>query len=141
MVAVTKNGSKADIGGVVDTINKRVSGEFYIFVSLRRNHSMVSAGKNWKVQKTATGRNQQPKQLRKSWDQRSKERARNNATKTIERQLKADKQAAKDAKRAVSLERKKLREEQERMQALAAKMSAKRLERLKKREMRKKARV
>jgi len=27
MVAVTKNGSKADIGGVVDTINKRVSGK------------------------------------------------------------------------------------------------------------------
>lgn len=45
------------------------------------------------------------------------------------------------AKRAVSLERKKLREEQERMEALAAKMSAKRLERLKKREARKKARV
>jgi rRNA-processing protein CGR1 len=39
------------------------------------------------------------------------------------------------------LERKKLREEQERMEALAAKMSAKRLERLKKREARKKARV
>ncbi|KAI8641699.1 hypothetical protein BD408DRAFT_203829 [Parasitella parasitica] len=123
MVAVTKNGSKADVGGVIDTINKRVS------------------GKNWKIQKTATGRNQQPKQLRKSWDQRSKERARNDTTKNLERQLKADKQAVKDAKRAVSLERKKLREEQERIEALAAKMSAKRLERLKRREARKKARV
>ncbi|KAI8372504.1 hypothetical protein EDC96DRAFT_50895 [Choanephora cucurbitarum] len=78
MVAVTKNNSKANVGGVVDTVNKRVS------------------GKNWKVQKSATVRNQQPKQLRRSWDQRSKERARNDAVKTLERQLKADKQAAKD---------------------------------------------
>ncbi|KAF1807414.1 hypothetical protein FB192DRAFT_1355632 [Mucor lusitanicus] len=78
MVAVTKNGSKADVGGVVDTINKRVS------------------GKNWKIQKTATARNQQPKQLRKNWDQRSKERARNDATKSLEKQLKAEKQAEKD---------------------------------------------
>lgn len=34
MVAVTKNGSKADIGGVVDTINKRVSGKFSIKIML-----------------------------------------------------------------------------------------------------------
>ncbi|KAI8084360.1 uncharacterized protein B0P05DRAFT_535225 [Gilbertella persicaria] len=78
MVAVTKDNSKADIAGVVDTINKRVS------------------GKNWKIQKSATVRNQQPKQLRRNWEQRSKERARNDVVKTLERQLKAEKQAAKD---------------------------------------------
>lgn len=57
---------------------------------------MKCLGKNWKIQKTATSRTQQPKQLRKNWDQRSKERARNDATKTLEKQLKADKQAEKD---------------------------------------------
>jgi rRNA-processing protein CGR1 len=39
------------------------------------------------------------------------------------------------------LERKKIKEEKDRMEALAAKMSAKRLERRKRREARKKARV
>jgi hypothetical protein len=34
MVAVTKNGSKADIGGVVDNINKRVSGKFSVEIML-----------------------------------------------------------------------------------------------------------
>lgn len=63
---------------------------------LRLGRSNLNQGKNWKVQKSATVRNQQPKQLRRSWDQRSKERARNDAVKTLERQLKADKQAAKD---------------------------------------------
>lgn len=57
---------------------------------------MINIGKNWKIQKSATGRTQQPKQLRKTWDQRSKERARNDAVKTLERELKAEKQAEKD---------------------------------------------
>lgn len=32
MVAVTKNASKADVGGVVDTINKRVSGKVTLLI-------------------------------------------------------------------------------------------------------------
>lgn len=44
-------------------------------------------------------------------------------------------------KREITLERKKIKEEKDRMEALAAKMSAKRLERRKRREARKKARV
>jgi hypothetical protein len=33
MVAVTKDNSKADIAGVVDTINKRVSGNYLQFLN------------------------------------------------------------------------------------------------------------
>lgn len=33
MVALTKNNSKADVAGVVDTINKRVSGKFITMYS------------------------------------------------------------------------------------------------------------
>ncbi|KAI9361316.1 hypothetical protein BD770DRAFT_317679 [Pilaira anomala] len=78
MVALTKNNSKADVAGVVDTINKRVS------------------GKNWKIQKSATVRTQMPKSLRKNWEQRTKERSRDASAKTLEKSLKAEKQAVKD---------------------------------------------
>ncbi|CDH53755.1 predicted protein [Lichtheimia corymbifera JMRC:FSU:9682] len=110
-------------GGVVETITNRVS------------------GKNWKLKKTATVRAQKSKSLRNSWAKRSAERAKMDAVKTLERQLKADKQAEKDRKREITLERKRIQEEKERYEALAAKMSAKRLQRLRKREARKKARV
>lgn len=56
-------------------------------------------GKNWKIQKNATVRNQQPKQLRKSWEQRTKERERHASAKNLEKQLKADKQAEKDVRK------------------------------------------
>ncbi|KAI8885036.1 hypothetical protein K501DRAFT_180816 [Backusella circina FSU 941] len=80
MGATNKDTKTADVGGVVDTINKRVS------------------GKNWKVQKTATGRNQQSKKLRKTWEQRTTERNRLNAAKQLEKNLKAEKQAEKDVR-------------------------------------------
>ncbi|KAI9250027.1 hypothetical protein BY458DRAFT_550552 [Sporodiniella umbellata] len=118
-----KDGSQADIGGVVDKVNKRVS------------------GKIWKITKTAAVRNQQPKQLRKNWSQRTKERERDAASKNLEKALKQEKQDEKDKKKQANLERKRILEEKARHEALAAKMSAKRLARLKKREARKKARV
>ncbi|KAF7720563.1 hypothetical protein EC973_007446 [Apophysomyces ossiformis] len=114
---------KEAVAGVVDTQNKRVS------------------GKSWKIQKTPTVRAQKAKSLRRTWEQRSQERKRIQAVKTLEKQMKDEKQAEKDRKRQITLERKKIKEEKERMEQLAAKMSAKRLQRLKKREARKKARV
>ncbi|CAO3665332.1 unnamed protein product [Rhizopus stolonifer] len=123
MVATHKDNSQANIGGVVDTVNKRVS------------------GKLWKVTKNAAVRNQQPKQLRKNWSQRTKERERDTTVKALEKALKQDKQDERDRKKQANLERKRILEEKERHEALAAKMSAKRLARLKKREARKKARI
>ncbi|KAG1053747.1 hypothetical protein G6F46_007649 [Rhizopus delemar] len=123
MSTVNKDSIQADKAGVVDTINKRVS------------------GKIWKIQKKAAVRTQQPKQLRRTWDERTKERERNNAMKALEKQLKQEKQDEIDRKKQANLERKRIKEEKERQEALAAKMSAKRLARLKKREARKKARI
>ncbi|KAG0168245.1 hypothetical protein DFQ28_005213 [Apophysomyces sp. BC1034] len=114
---------KVAIGGLVDTQNKRVS------------------GKSWKIQKTPTVRAQKAKSLRRTWEKREEERTRLKAVKTLEKQMKDEKQAEKDRKRQITLERKKIKEEKERIEQLAAKMSAKRLQRLKKREARKKARV
>ncbi|KAG0742648.1 hypothetical protein G6F57_010561 [Rhizopus arrhizus] len=123
MSTVNKDSIQADKAGVVDTINKRIS------------------GKIWKIQKKAAVRTQQPKQLRRTWDERTKERERNNAMKALEKQLKQEKQDEIDRKKQANLERKRIKEEKERQEALAAKMSAKRLARLKKREARKKARI
>lgn len=53
-------------------------------------------GKNWKLKKTATVRAQKAKSLRNSWAKRSAERAKLDAVKSLERQMKADKQAEKD---------------------------------------------
>ncbi|KAG1139182.1 hypothetical protein G6F37_009933 [Rhizopus arrhizus] len=123
MSTVNKDSIQTDKAGVVDTINKRVS------------------GKIWKIQKKAAVRTQQPKQLRRTWDERTKERERDNAMKALEKQLKQEKQDEIDRKKQANLERKRIKEEKERQEALAAKMSAKRLARLKKREARKKARI
>ncbi|CAO3642144.1 unnamed protein product [Cunninghamella echinulata] len=92
--------TKIPVAGSVNKITKRVS------------------GKNWKLQKTATVRTQQPKSLRQS-----------------------GKKELKNRKREINLERKRIEEEKARQEALAAKMSAKRLARMKKKELRKKARV
>ncbi|KAL1932474.1 hypothetical protein VTP01DRAFT_8152 [Rhizomucor pusillus] len=65
-------------GGVVDTQNRRVS------------------GKNWKLRKTATGRAQKAKYLRRSWEQRTEERKKKEAVKALEKQMKDEIQAEKD---------------------------------------------
>ncbi|KAI7864172.1 hypothetical protein BDF14DRAFT_1694485, partial [Spinellus fusiger] len=64
--------------GAVETINKRVS------------------GKAWKIQKTPTVRAQKSKSLRRTWEQRSEERGKQQTVKALERQLKEEKQAEKD---------------------------------------------
>lgn len=121
MVALTKDNSKANIAGVVDTINKRVSGKFTLQKlsfkekrmrdldldldqekKIRDPNKLFVLGKNWKIQKNATVRNQQPKILRKNWEQRTKERQRHASAKNLENSMKAEKQAEKD----VSIKRK-----------------------------------
>ncbi|CAO3647767.1 unnamed protein product [Cunninghamella blakesleeana] len=123
MSTIVESDSKIPVAGTINKVTKRVS------------------GKNWKLQKTATVRTQQPKSLRRSWEKRSEERKRIQTVKALEKQLKDEKQAEKDRKRNINLERKRIEEEKARQEALAAKMSAKRLARMKKKELRKKARV
>ncbi|CAO3589888.1 unnamed protein product [Absidia cylindrospora] len=121
--AIQETDTKVPVGGAIEKITKRVS------------------GKVWKLQKSPTVRTQQPKSLRKSWEKRTQERQRLQTVRALEKQMKDEKQAEKDRKREINLERKRIEEEKERQEALAAKMSAKRLARMKKKELRKKARV
>lgn len=56
------------------------------------------AGKNWKLRKTATGRAQKAKYLRRSWEQRTEERKKKEAVKALEKQMKDEIQAEKDVR-------------------------------------------
>lgn len=60
-------------------------------------------GKLWKVTKNAAVRNQQPKQLRKNWSQRTKERERDTTVKALEKALKQDKQDERDVIKNINL--------------------------------------
>ncbi|RUS24753.1 Cgr1 family-domain-containing protein [Jimgerdemannia flammicorona] len=118
---------KTAIGGVVDRINNRVSA--------------LIPGKSWKLAKAPTKRAQMPRTLRKSWDQRLDERKKLEMVKTLQKEMKDEKKADKDVrfrKRQITLERQKIKEEKERLEQLAAKMSANKLKRLKKRQGNKK---
>ncbi|ORY92104.1 hypothetical protein BCR43DRAFT_445534 [Syncephalastrum racemosum] len=71
---------KEAVAGVVDLQHKRVS------------------GKSWKLQKTPTVRAQKTKHLRRTWAQRSEERAKQEAVKAREREMKDEIQAEKDVR-------------------------------------------
>jgi len=60
-------------------------------------------------------------------------RTQEEATKKLAKELKDEKQADIDRKKQITLERKKIKEEKERLEGLAAKLSAKKMARLKKR--------
>ncbi|RUS18705.1 Cgr1 family-domain-containing protein [Endogone sp. FLAS-F59071] len=94
---------KVAVGGVVDRVNKRVS------------------GKSWKLAKAPTRRAQMPKALRRSWDQRLEERKNTEIVKTLQKEMKDEKKAEKDRKRQITIERQKIKAEKERLEQLAAK--------------------
>ncbi|KAI8066443.1 hypothetical protein BC940DRAFT_302864 [Gongronella butleri] len=123
MPATALEKEKIPVGGTVEKITSRVS------------------GKAWKVQKTATVRTQQPKALRRSWEKRTQERQKLETVKALQKQLKDERQAEKDRKKEINNERRRIEEEKARQEALAAKMSKKRLERMRRKEKRKKAKV
>ncbi|KAG8764477.1 hypothetical protein FRC12_008077 [Ceratobasidium sp. 428] len=72
----------------------------------------------------------QPGVKAKSWDDRMRKTATENAVKKLHRELVEEKAAEAARRRAVSQERKKARAEKARLEELAAKMSAKKAERL-----------
>ncbi|KAG9103219.1 rRNA-processing protein cgr1 [Ceratobasidium sp. 370] len=92
------------------------------------------SGKGWKAQKAATRRSHlQPGVKAKSWEDRMRKTATENAVKKLHRELVEEKAAEAARRRAVSRERKKARAEKARLEELAAKMSAKKAERLRRR--------
>jgi len=75
-----------------------------------------------------------PKSLKsKSWETRVAERTQDEATKKLAKEMQDEKQAEIDRKRQVMLDRRKAKEEKARIEALAAKLSAKKIARMKKR--------
>ncbi|KAF0386744.1 rRNA-processing protein CGR1 [Gigaspora margarita] len=92
------------------------------------------SGKPWKRLKTATRRSQLPRCLRKSWDDRLKERKEKDAMKLLEQKLKDEVESEKKRKREIALKRKEALEEKERLEKLASIYSAKKLKRLQKKQ-------
>ncbi|ORX96248.1 hypothetical protein K493DRAFT_350926 [Basidiobolus meristosporus CBS 931.73] len=94
------------------------------------------SGKTWKQPKTAYRRSHLPAGVRQDWAARTRERQRIQAVKAIEKELKDEKQRIKEEAKNRALERKKLQEEKERLEKLQALVSAKKLQRIRKKEMR-----
>ncbi|CAG8526448.1 4151_t:CDS:2 [Funneliformis caledonium] len=92
------------------------------------------SGKIWKHPKKATHRSQLARGLRKSWNERLKERNEKQALKMLEKELKDEKEAEKKRKLDAALKRKQALEEKERQEKLAAIYSAKKLKRLQKKQ-------
>ncbi|KAJ9123200.1 hypothetical protein QFC22_001393 [Naganishia vaughanmartiniae] len=93
-----------------------------------------TSGKPWKLAKTATKRSHlMPGVKAASWDQRQARRAARENMKKLETQLRDEKKAEEDAKVQSIKERRLRKEENVRLEEMKAKMSAKKLQRMKKR--------
>ncbi|GAA6035304.1 hypothetical protein JCM8097_008808 [Rhodosporidiobolus ruineniae] len=101
------------------------------------NDSTNVSGRWWKQEHKATGRAQAGKQdrakLDKRWKQREEQRKRDLAVKKIEKDIKEEKEAEVERKRQITKERKEKEAEKKRLEEMAARMSAKKLQRMKKR--------
>ncbi|CAE6428816.1 unnamed protein product [Rhizoctonia solani] len=90
-------------------------------------------GKGWKSQKTATKRSHiQAGVKAKSWEARMRKTAFEMAVKKLHKEMVEEKAAEATRRREISQERKRARAEKARLEELAAKMSAKKAERLRK---------
>ncbi|CAD6571845.1 MAG: hypothetical protein CYPHOPRED_004598 [Cyphobasidiales sp. Tagirdzhanova-0007] len=88
----------------------------------------------WKqTRKESTSQTQKSGKLGKKWEQRLNERKQTEATKKLERDLKQDKEVQLARRKTIAMERRTALEEKRRVEDLASKVSAKKLQRLKKR--------
>ncbi|KAJ9092218.1 hypothetical protein QFC20_007442 [Naganishia adeliensis] len=93
-----------------------------------------TSGKPWKLQKTATKRSHlMPGVKTASWEQRQARRLALENVKKLETQMKDERKAEEDAKVSAIKERRKRKEENKRLDEMKARMSAKKLQRMKKR--------
>ncbi|OAQ36476.1 hypothetical protein K457DRAFT_64753 [Linnemannia elongata AG-77] len=90
------------------------------------------SGKDWKMAKTATRRSQMPNALKQTYAERMAKTKQLNIARDMAKSMKQEKIDDKRRKREITEERKKIQEEKERIASLAAKMSANKLKRLKK---------
>ncbi|GAA6061927.1 hypothetical protein JCM10212_001495 [Sporobolomyces blumeae] len=102
-----------------------------------REDSQRVSGRWWKQDHKATTRAQQGKKdgqkLDKVWRAREEQRKKQEAVKRLEQEMKDEKLAEAERKRAATKERKDREAEKKRYEEMAARMSAKKLQRMKKR--------
>jgi len=92
------------------------------------------SGKSWKPAKTATKRSfMQVGVKAKSWESRMLQTTKELAVNKLQNEMKHEKDAELARRREISTERRKAKEEKERLEILAAKMSAKKAERMRRR--------
>ncbi|KAI8915484.1 hypothetical protein DFJ77DRAFT_462826 [Powellomyces hirtus] len=94
------------------------------------------SGKVWKTQQTKRHTSMKPRMLQQGWDKQMEERKRQQIVKTIENELKEQTAAAKQKKREAEKERLKRKEENERKGEVVQKVSAAKLKRMKKKQLR-----
>ncbi|KAF9950057.1 hypothetical protein BGZ65_006885 [Modicella reniformis] len=90
------------------------------------------SGKDWKLAKTATRRSQMPTALKQTFANRMTKTKQLNLVRDLAKSMTQEKIDEKRRKREITEERRKIQEEKERIANLAAKMSANKLKRLKK---------
>ncbi|KAF9915418.1 hypothetical protein BX616_006198 [Lobosporangium transversale] len=90
------------------------------------------SGKEWKLAKAPTRRSQMPKALKQAYTERMAKTKQHDIVRNLAKSLTQEKIDEKRRKREITEERKKIQEEKERVANLAAKMSANKLKRLKK---------
>ncbi|BGP12971.1 hypothetical protein JCM10213_006610 [Rhodosporidiobolus nylandii] len=104
--------------------------------ALPKDSTNVS-GRWWKAEHKATARAQGGKQdkqkLDKKWAARMESRKRDDAVKKLERDIKQEKEDEAERKKQALKERREKEAEKKRLQEMAARMSAKKLQRMKKR--------
>lgn len=89
------------------------------------------SGKPWKDRKPASKRTHLSEGLKtKSWDERMRKKTEAAAVKKLERELKEERQAEIQARVEKIRERRKAKEERERLEFMKAKMSQKKIDRI-----------
>ncbi|RKP14764.1 hypothetical protein BJ684DRAFT_2161, partial [Piptocephalis cylindrospora] len=89
------------------------------------------SGKTWKSARTAARRTQRPSSLNRTFAQRMDEKKKADIAKGLERMMREGKEADKQRKKEVREERQKIKAERERMEHLKTVLSAKKLQRMK----------
>ncbi|WOO76877.1 rRNA-processing protein CGR1 [Vanrija pseudolonga] len=109
-----------------------------VVLEVRASKNGRTHGKAWKSEKTATRRNYISSELKTPFEKRMEREKEKQAMKAVERKMKEEEQAAKDRKVTIIRERRERAAEKARLEAVAAKMSAKKAQRMKKRQGRSK---
>ncbi|PVU95454.1 hypothetical protein BB561_001810 [Smittium simulii] len=97
------------------------------------------SGRVWKTAKRPTIRTTMPRILKKSWEEKSAERAQKNASHKLHQEMKLQYETERQVKRDHIKERKRMRIEKERQDQYLATLSARKKMKLKRKELKAKA--